>query len=226
VPVSDTGVTPPPTPLKSLNATQQATRLTSLKAKGDAEITRRLTNLNTVKNRIAGLTSLTDSDKSALTTEVSNEISGLTTLKSKLDAETTLDAARTDVQSIITDYRVYALVTPVARLVEVVDQLTQVETKLTTLQAKIQGAADQAQSKGKDVTAIQKNITDLQAQINAAQNATTGLTAKLLALQPSDYNADHTVLEQYRTAVGTAVTAVKAARDDAKAAVDGLNALK
>jgi DNA repair exonuclease SbcCD ATPase subunit len=224
--VPDPGTTPAPTPLKSLTAAQQATRLTTLKTKGDAEITRRQGNLNTALNKIASLTSLSAGDKSALTTEVQNEISGLTTLKSKLDNETALDAARTDVQSIITDYRVYVLVLPVARLVEAIDQLTNVEAKLTTLQAKIQGAADKDQSAGKDVTSIQKNITDLQAQINTAQNATTGLTAKLLALKPADYNADHTVLMQYRTSVGSAETALKAARDDAKQAIDGLNALK
>jgi chromosome segregation ATPase len=221
-----TGATPPPTPTKSLNPAMQATRLATLKTKGDTEIARRLTNLNATLGKVSGLTSLSAADKQALTAQIQKEIGGLTTLKTKLDGETTLDAARTDVQSVITDYRVYVLVMPVARLVEAIDRLTEVEAKLTTLQAKIQGATDKDQTAGKDVAAIQKNITDMQSQINTAQTATTGLTAKLLALQPADYNTDHTVLSQYRTTVGTAVAAVKTARNDAKSAVDALNALK
>lgn len=221
-----TGATPPPTAIKSLTAAAQATRLSTLKTKGDAEITRRLTNLNAALGKISGLSSLSAGDKQSLTSEVQKEIDGLTALKSKLDADTTLDTARTDVQSVVSDYRVYVLVLPVSRMVEAIDRLTDVENKLTTLQATIQGATDKDQSAGKDVTAIQKSITDMQSQINAAQNATTGITAKLLALQPADYNTDHSVLAQDRTAVGTAVTAVKAARDDAKSAIDGLSALK
>jgi DNA repair exonuclease SbcCD ATPase subunit len=220
-----TGATPAPPAIKSLSAADQATRLTNLKTRGDAEIARRLNSLNAALGKISSLTSLAAADKTALTTEVQNEISGLGTLKTKLDAETTLAAARTDVQSIITEYRVYLLVLPAARLVEAIDRLADVENKLTTLQAKIQGATDKDQNAGKNVAAIQKNIANLQAKINEAQADTTGLTAKLLALKPADINANHTVLAQYRTAIGNAQTAVKAARDDAKQAISGLAAL-
>jgi myosin heavy subunit len=218
-----TGATPPPPALTSLNAAAQATRLATLKTRGDAEIERRLANLKTAQDKIAGLSTLSSSDKQALTTLVKSDITNLTNLKTKLDSDTTLADARTDVQSIITDYRVYLLALPVTRLVEAIDRLTTVETKLTTLQAKLQGASDKAQTQGKDVTAVQKDIADMQTQLSAAQNATSGLTAKLLALQPADYNANHTVLLQYRQAVQTAVTAAKAARDDAKAAIDALS---
>ena len=224
-PALNPGATPSPVDVRTLTATEQATRIATLKTKGDVEISRRLTALADAKGKIQNLTTLTQDDQNALNTEVTNDMTKLKSLRTTLDSETTLTGARTDVQSIISDYRVYVLVLPVARLVEAIDKLTDVENKLTTLQAKIQGGADKEQSGGKNVTAIQKSVSDMQSQINAAQNATTGLTAKLLALQPSDYNTNHAVLMQYRTNLGSAETALKTARDDANSAIVGLNTL-
>ena len=95
----------------TLTATQQQA-LQNIINKGNQEIGRRLDALNTLSSKISTITKLSASDQSYLTTEVNTEISGLTSLKTQLDADTTLTAAHTDAQSIITEYRVYALVLP------------------------------------------------------------------------------------------------------------------
>ena len=92
-------------------------RLGAIIAKGDQEITRRLSTLNTLTAKINAATKLTASDRATLTNEVDTTISGLTTLKTQLDSETTLAAAKTDVANIYSEYRVYALVAPKVALV-------------------------------------------------------------------------------------------------------------
>jgi len=216
------GATPTPTDLTKLSAALQAQHLATLKTRGDAEITRRLTNLNDAATKISGLTTLTAADKSALTTQVQNEISGLNALKTKLDADTTLATARTDVQSIVTEYRVYLLMLPKVRLVAADDRLTTASNNLVTLKGKLQTAVNNSKITGAGLTAMQASLTDMQAKLDAAQTALSGVGTKLLALTPSDYNTNHTVLMQYRTDLVNAQTDLKAARADAATIVAAL----
>ncbi len=216
--------TPNPPAITSLSATAQAQRLSTLKARGDAEITRRLTNLNSALSAVQFTTTLTSSDKSALVSQIQTEISGLSALKTKLDADTTLAEARTDVQSIVTDYRVYALMLPKARLAAAFDRLATVNAKLTTLETQLQTAIGSARSAGRDVTGMQASLSDMQAKITAITALSSDQVAELIALQPSDYNTDHTVLVGYRTTLATGQTDAKAAVADATSIIQSLSA--
>jgi hypothetical protein len=216
--------TPAPPAISSLTPAVQAQHLATLKTRGDAEINRRLTNLNAALTTVQAVTTLTASDKSTLVSQIQAEISGLTTLKTKLDADTTLAAGRTDVQSIVNDYRVYVLMLPKARLSSAFDRLDVVETKLTNLEGQLQSAITAAQTAGKNVTTMQTILTDMRAKTTAIASLSSGQVATLLALQPSDYNTDHTVLESYRTTLGTAQTDAKAAATDAASIIQALGA--
>lgn len=218
--------TPNPPALASLSAAAQAQRLANLKTRGDTEISRRLSNLNNALAKVQTVTTLSTADKAALVGQIQAEISGLNTTKSKLDTDTTLATARTDVQTIVTDYRVYALMLPKARLTATFDQLAVVETKLNKLANQLGAAINSAKASGKDVTATQASLADMQAKIAAIATLTDGQVAKLLALQPSDYNTDHTVLESYRTTLVTAQTDAKAAASDASSIIQGLGSGK
>jgi len=70
---------------------------------------------------------------------------------------------------------------------------------------------DATTAAGKDTTAMTASLTDLSAKIAATKVISDGFVAKLLALQPTDYNADHTILETYRTSLVTARTDASAA---------------
>src|SRR5882762_7716058 len=78
---SATGVASTVTPAPSAN---QATRLTNLKTRGTAEIDRRLTNLNAAITKLNGSTKLAQNDKNVLVTQVTDEVTALTTLRAKL----------------------------------------------------------------------------------------------------------------------------------------------
>ncbi|MGH7240859.1 MAG: hypothetical protein ACREGB_01025 [Candidatus Saccharimonadales bacterium] len=142
----------------STQATNQQARVTNIISKGDQEITRRLTALNKLSSKISGTSKLTATDKSALASEVSSEISGLTALKTKLDADTTLTDAQTDAKSIIANYRVYALIVPKIQLIRTADDQQVVEDKLSDLATKLSARISAAQTAGKDVATLQTQL--------------------------------------------------------------------
>jgi hypothetical protein len=196
-----------PTPV----AATAAQKLAALQSKGTAEIDRRLSNLTAATAKLAASTKLTAADKTALTTQVQDEITGLTALKAKLAAETAIAGARADVVSIVADYRVYVLVLPKTRLVASADRFAAAEDNLTSLYTKLKGKVPATDA------ASTAKLADMQSHIAAAQTISGSLASKLLALQPTGYNANHAVLMQYRATLKTAQADLVAARDDAKA---------
>jgi len=209
----------------SLTAAQQQ-RLQTIISKGDQEITRRLTTLNTLMSKINAATRLTASDKAALSNEVTTTISGLTSLKTTLDAETTLTAARTDVQSIYTEYRVYALVAPKIGLIKVADDQQVVESKLTALAQKLQTRITALQQAGKDVSSLQASLSDMTSKTAAAQAISSQIQSKVINLQPTDYNSDHALLSGDRDQLKTAHDDNQTAYNDAKTIVASLKTMK
>lgn len=204
------------------NNTTDSQRVGVIITKGDQEITRRLTTLSTLSTKISSASHLTADDKTALAGEVSTETTNLTTLKTKLDAETTLAGARADAQSIFNGYRVYALVVPKIALIRTADGLQATEAKLTALAPKLQARISAAQANHKSVGDLQAKLSDMITQTATAQTTSTAVEAKVLPLQPSDYNSDHTLLSGYRNQLQTAHTANQTAIADAKAIVAAL----
>lgn len=208
----------------SLTATQQ-THLQNIINKGDTEIDRRLTNLNTLTGKVNAAAKLTASDKTALTNEVGATISGLTSLKAQLDGETTLTAAITDAQDIYTEYRVYAVVNPKVSLIKVADDQQAVQAKLTTLSQKLQTRITAEQQAGKDVSALQSDLSDMDAKISAAQATSSNIESTVISVEPSDYNSNHAVLSGDNTQLQTAHTDDAAATTDAKNIVTALKGM-
>lgn len=206
-------------------AAQQQQRLAEIKSKGDAEISRRLTQLGNLNSLITSATRITASDRTALSAQVSSETSGLTSLKTQLDGETTMAAAITDAKSIFSDYRVYALITPKIHLIKVADDQQVNEANLMALATKLQSRLTAAQSKGKNVTTLQTTLADLNAKVKAAQAISSSIEASVIGLQPSDYNSNHAVLSDDAAQLKTAHSDNQAAYDDAKTIVQGIKSL-
>lgn len=221
---TNTGTTAPTTTTPT--PTTDKDRLTNIISKGDAEITRRLTKLSTLSEKINATTKLNASDKTVLGNEVSSTITGLTNLKVKLDAETTSAGAITDAKDIYTEYRVYALVVPKVNLIQVADDQQVAETNLTTLADKLTTKLNDDQKAGKDVASLQSKLTDMRIQLQTSTNISGTVQKAVLALEPTDYNSDHTILTGYNTSLKTAHTANQAALADGKAIVNGLKSLQ
>jgi hypothetical protein len=201
------------------NPTQQ---LNLIKSRAATEIDRRLDRLHQLSSTISGASRLSASDTSTLSTEVSTQANGLTSLKAQIQSDTDLDSARIDAQSIFSEYHVYALIVPKVWMVRVADDQQAVETKLNILSGKLQTRVNQAHDKGKDVGAMQNQLNDMIAQTQAAQKISSVVEQQVLPLQPTDYSNDHTILSGYRDQLKAAHANNKAALADAKAIVQGI----
>jgi hypothetical protein len=210
----------------TLSASQKQQHLVNIQTRGSAEITRRLTSLNTVLGKITSNSKLTVADQTSLVSEVNTEITGLTNLKTQLVADTTLTAAITDAQSIISEYRVYALVLPKIWLVSTADSQQVTEAKLTTLSQNLQSRITSDQQAGLNVASIQSQLDSVNTLVATAQGISSNMEQSVVGLQPSDYNADKTVLSGDLAKLKTANADLKSAYTNDKTIVSALENLK
>lgn len=194
----------------------------NIKQRGDNEISRRLTSLNDLITKINAATKLSASDKSALIAEVNAQIAGLNTLKTTISDDSDLAKTKSDAQSIVTGYRVYAFIFPKVQLIIAADRQQVTEGKLTSLATTLQTALDAAKTSGKDVTALQAQLDELVAKTKAAQTISSSVETSVLPLQPTDFNNDHTILKGYHDQLKTAHADIMTAANDGKAIVNAL----
>jgi len=192
-------------------------RLQLIISRGNLEIDRRLTTLNTLSSKIASATKLTSSDAATLNNTVTTDISALTTLKTNLDSATSVSTAVTDAQSIILDYRVYALVVPQVNIVKAADDQQATETKLSALASKLSTRISGSRS-----TSLQSDLSDMNAKITAAQGISSNMETSVITLVPSDYNTNHGVLTGDRNQLLTAQTDINDALNDAQQIISQL----
>lgn len=196
--------------------TANQARLQRIISRGNLEIERRLVTLNTLTSKINSATKLTSSDAATLKNTVSGDISTLNTLKTQLDADTTVTAAISDATSIITNYRVYVLVVPQVNLVKAADDQQVAEAKLSALATKLQARINAEQQNGTSATTVQAMLTDMNSKTAAAQTVSSNIETTVITLVPSDYNTNHSVLSGDRTQLVGAQANIKAAEADAQ----------
>lgn len=213
------------TPTTDTASSVQAQHLQNIITKGDQEINRRLTTLSTLTTKINNATKLTPTDQTTLSNEVSSTTSGLQSLETQLNGDTTVTTAHTDAEDIYTEYRVYALVAPKVNIIKVADDQQAVEAKLTALAQDLSTRITTEQQAGKDVTTLQSELADMNTKIAAAKAISSNIESVVINLQPSDYNSNHDVLLGDNTQLQTAHTDNAAALNDAKEIVSALKSM-
>jgi hypothetical protein len=196
------------------SAAAQVRTLNAIKANAASDISLRLSALATTMKAVSTNPWLTASDKSTLLNILGNDQSGLTALAPTIQADTTVAQARSDFRSIFLNYRVYLLAIPQSRLSAATDditggalpRLTDAKNRLSSLLSGVDSA--------KDTPAVQALMSDLASKIQAVTTATSGLSASILALTPSEFDANYTILATPRETLLTSRSDLIAARTD------------
>ena len=183
-------------------ASSVPTTLDGIKAKATTDITDRVNDLNAAKGLGA--------DQANLVSYLGTDVAPLQQLNQTIDGDSTLQQAAHDFGTIFSDYRVYRLVLPAARIAAGADHATtsaipNLTTEATKAQARV-NPANQA--------ALQPVINDLDSQISTATNATNGLAAAVLAFTPAQWNADTALLHAPGSSEQTAAAALDKGRAD------------
>lgn len=193
-----------------------ATVMTTAKNRANQEIDRRVSALNDLSARINAMQLVTDSFKASLSSNVQNEITAFTTLKTKIAADTDEATLKTDVKTIIDSYRIYILVLPQSRIAAAADRAVTIATMMSTLGAKLQARLQQGQQNGNDVTALAQALADLSVKINDAQTQAQAAVSATATLQPD--NGDKTIIASNAAALKTGRADITAAQKDLAAA--------
>lgn len=202
-------------------ATNQQQLLQTIQTKGASEIDRRLASLNGLTGEVSSSTKLSAADKTTLNNEITSDISELTTLKTTLAGETTVAAAKTDAQSIFSGYRVYALVLPQTHIVKTADNQQQIETQLSALASSIS-----TKLTGSTDATLSSDLATMNTDIKNAQGLSSSVETDVIALTPSDYNSNKTVLSQYLADLKNAHADNLAAATEAKTILSSLASTK
>jgi len=185
------------------------TTLAGIKAKAATDVTDRVNALNAAIANVNAAKGL-GSSQQGLVSHLDADIAPLQQLNQTIQGDTTVQQATHDFGTIFSDFRVYVLVLPSARIAAVADDATattipRLTADATRAQAHVT-AANQAQ--------LQRLIDDLKSQITTATNATYGLAATVLAFTSAQWNADNGLLGASKSSAQAANAALAKARSD------------
>jgi len=196
--------------------------MAALKERAATAIGHRVDWLGVLASRVSNAEYLISSDRSTLQGQISSASDGLKSLGTKIQGDSDYATLRADVNTIVTGYRVYVLVTPKVHIVIAADRISAIAKKLADVEAKIQKAIDKAKAHGKDTASAQAALDDMKTKVDAAASAVSGVPASVLPLTPAGYPGNRSTLEAARTSLQTARADLVAARTDARNAIEAL----
>ena len=229
LPVSAQTITASVSASAQLNANANA-RLSTVVARGDADIDARITALNKLNARVQALKNESAAQKASIAAQIQSNINGLTALKTKIDAATDVTAARSDSQLIFTSYRIYVLLVPQSWILASADRVTTIAGLMTDLGAKIQARISAEQTAGTDVSALTAAYADMTAKIADANTKAASARAGVSSLTPDQGDqtkaaANRAALIAARADIKAATQDLHAARADIKTMLQGLKSL-
>ncbi len=211
-------------PSPSLNPRQTQRldeRMTRLHQRCDTEISTRLTNLNNLNNVVGQLKKLSPSQVLQFQTEIRTDITNLTNLKTKCDADTNPTTLISDIKSIFTSYRVYAVFMPQVRLLAAADRTATTVDLFNDYSSKL---AYRINAQGNPANLVSL-LNDMNAKIADAKTQYTNAINLVSPLSPSSYPGSNPALISARTDLKTAYQDLRASFADAKQIRQGLKSL-
>lgn len=210
----------------SVAAEAQATRIANLKSRADTEIQRRIASLNTLITKLNANKRLSSSQKVTFVDGINAEISSLNSLKTKIDNDTDVATLKTDVQSIVTSYRVYLLYVPQIHILAADDAIRTAADKLTSLAAELNTRIQQDKDSASGISSVENSYNDMLSQIAAARTQATNADNLVLNLQPSGYPGNRPQLLEAQKDVVAGKKNLVAALQDGKSIVQALRAVE
>ncbi|MCL5292871.1 MAG: hypothetical protein M1548_10235 [Actinobacteria bacterium] len=195
-------------------AKEEARRQAMEKARkmGLEMIDRRIRELDELLRKVRTMAKITEEERAYLVNEIQNNLDSLSSLRRKIEQETDPQALKTEIKSIVTNYRVYMVVLPKVRALEVADRANWGVQRFDALAARIQERVDKAKAAGKDVTKVQELLDKLRAKIAEAKVQIDKARAAFNSMLPVDPASAKSSLE-------TGKSYLKAARQDFKDAI-------
>lgn len=193
------------TQIQERTATIQTNTMTRLRDKADKEIDRRIAALTKLIDKVNAVKHITEAQKSTIVTGIQAQITSLTALKAKIDGDTDLATLRTDVQSIVSSYRIYALYIPEITIIANADKMLNLMTgEIAALTAKLQLRITEASANGFDVTTLNSYMSQRSTKLADALAQANSAISKVTVLTPAGWPGNKTELQTARDLLQTA----------------------
>lgn len=199
-------------------------RIAAAKNRADQEIDRRVTKLNDLNTKVQAMVKLSDAEKASLSQTIQAQVTELTSLKAKIDADTDTATLKTDIQSIAKSYRIYMLVMPQIQIRVAADALQATATLFSQFATKLQGRIAAGQAAGKNVATANDALTDMNAKIADVNVQITAAVSRMSGLQPDNGEkavqaSNSAAIQKSRADLKVAQADLAAARKDAQGIV-------
>jgi hypothetical protein len=183
--------------------------LACVKSFGDARVADRIASLNDLNSRVSAQLSakhITSDQAGAIQSDIQSNESGLNALKTKLDGETDVTAARADVKNIYEQFRIYIVVMPRDRGELWLGLEVNVQAKMQDGEAKIETAINGAPAG--EQAQLNTLFNDYKTQVGDAQSQIQAAQGLIPQLTPQNANTNRaayiTSITDYRNDLRTA----------------------
>ena len=205
-------------------------RLSKVLTRSDTAILARIASLNDLNTRIQAMSNVSVEAKANISNQIQGNISGLTSLKAKIDADTSETTALSDEKSILGSYRIYALVLPQGYIAAASDRILTIAGLMTNISAKLEARITADRTAGKDVSAMESSLIDLNLKITDAKLQASTAETRVAPLAPDMGNkvqlqTNNAALKAARADVKVGTQDLKTARSDADSIIKAVKAL-
>ncbi len=206
------------------------TRITTAKGRANQEVARRISILTRLNTQVQAMVKVSDSEKSAIASEVQAEVSNLNALNAKIQADTDIPTLKADIKSIVIDYRIFMLVVPQGKIMVASDKVQTLVSTYTAFSAKLQTRISQAPS-GTDTAQVNAWLSDMNTKVADANTQAQAAVSLVANLQPDQGNAtvqasNKAALQGARADLKAALADLKTARKDAGSIVKAVESWK
>jgi hypothetical protein len=205
-------------------ASTTANKEAAMIERADKEVQARIDSLNKVLTQIQNMKKVSDADKATVEATIQAEINTLTSLKAKVDADTSTTSLSVDLKSIAPDYRVYMLFMPQTRIMAAASRINDIASLMTTVQGKLQARITAlSTSTGFNASGTVSIMADISAKIADAQLQATNAVSITSGLKPD--NGDKNLAASNTAALKQGQADIKAGNADLRAVQKDLNSL-
>lgn len=219
----------------TLNASSTlSAHLTLIVTRANQEITRRINALNALSARVNEMMRLSAADKDALSSSIQSQITALNTLQLQISTDAAANntsTLKTDVDSITSSYRIFALILPQGSIEAAADRVLTIVGIMNDLGMKFSARIQAAQSAGNNVTVASTTLVDFNAKVSDASVQANAATSEVVSLMPDNGNAateasNTAALKDAHSDILTAQQDLTGARTDAETIISDLATFK
>ena len=201
-------------------------KMTNLRERSDREIDRRVLAMNKLLAKINAFQKIATEQKSAFTAEIQNNITELTTLRTKIAADADLTTMRADAKSIVSSYKTFGVFMPKIHLLATIENANQVRVKLLAVSAKLEAQLEIQSADDKDVLALEANLKEMKVALADAEVEIVALEGRIIAVSTEGYPGNKGILTEGKNSMASIRKDLATARQDAAKIIAGIKALE